>query len=59
MVFRGLANYEIDGSRDLSEFICELAKVKFTEGVGLPGLQVQVEVLLWDSQCEPFIAHLD
>ena len=57
LVFRCLTYYDIDGSRDLCEFNCKLVEVELTEGVGLPTLKIRVEVLLWDSQCEPFTLH--
>ena len=55
LVFRGLAYDDIDGLWDLGELNCKVGKVEFTEGIGLPALQVRVEVLLWDSQCESII----
>ena len=55
LVFRGLAYDYIDGLWDLGEFDCKVGEVEFTEGIGLPALQVRVEVLLWDSQCETII----
>lgn len=55
MVFRGLAYDDIDGFRDLSEFLCQLREVEFAEGIRLYGLLARVEILLRDRKSERFI----
>ena len=55
LVFRGLTYDDIDGLWDLGELNCKVGQVEFTEGIGLPALQVRVEVLLWNSQREAII----
>jgi hypothetical protein len=59
LVFRGLAYDDIDGFRDLSEFLCQLDEIEFTEGKRLYGLLSLVEVLLRDRKSERFILDRD